>query len=127
MRHLIRTGSSAVIMLTMMFLGSLVLWIGVPLAWLYVGSMVQGSTNSISAALAVMAVGVVVSILLLVPILGWLNHKHLKLREARGLETYGQTALEAVLVVSAGVALVGFLAWFFLFAGTSPVPLEVSF
>jgi hypothetical protein len=71
--------------------------------------------------------GVLVSIALLVPFLAWLNRKHIEMREARGLESHGQTALEAVLVVSAGFAIVGFSAWFFLFSGSSPIPLNLSY
>jgi hypothetical protein len=100
--------------------------VGVPLLWLYVGSQVQGSTNSIGVALAVMFVGVLVSIGLIVPVLGWLNRKHIELREARGLDSYGNTALEGILVVSAGVALVCFLGWFFLFSGSSPIPINIT-
>ena len=59
---------------------------------------------------------------MIVAALGWLNRKHQELREARGLDDHGQTALEAVMTVSAGLALVGFGAWFFLFSGSSPLP-----
>lgn len=127
MRKLARTGSSALVLLTMMFVGSLVLWVGVPLLWLWVGSLVQGETGSLGAALGVMALGVVLSLFAIVPMLGWLNHKYSHLREARGLEPYGQVALEGVLVVSAGVALVGFAVWFFLFSGSEPIPFELSY
>jgi len=127
MRDLLRAGSSAVVLLAMMFLGSLVLWVGVPLGWLYVGSQVQASTGSIGTALGVMMLGVLVSIAILVPLLAWLNRKHVEMREARGLESYGQTALEAVLVVSAAVAIVVFAAWFFLFSGSSPIPLNLGY
>jgi bacteriorhodopsin len=127
MRDLLRAGSSAVLLLLMMFVGSLVLWVGVPLAWLYIGSQIQAATDSIGTALGVMMLGVLVSIALLVPLLAWLNRKHIEMREARGLESHGQTALEAVLVVSAGFAIVGFGAWFFLFSGSSPIPLNLSY
>ena len=127
MRDLLRAGSSALLLLAMMFMGSLVLWIGVPLAWLYIGSQVQGATDSVGTAFLVMMVGVLASIALLVPFLAWLNRKHIEMREARGLESYGGTALEAVLVVSAAIALVGFAGWFFLFSGTSPIPLNLGY
>ena len=127
MRDLLRAGSSAVLLLAMMFVGSLVLWVGVPLAWLYIGSQIQAATDSIGTAIGVMMLGVLVSIAVLVPFLAWLNRKHIEMREARGLESHGQTALEAVLVVSAAVALVGFSAWFFLFSGSSPIPLNLSY
>ncbi len=103
------------------------LWVGVPLGWLYVGSQVQGETDSLGAAMAVMMLGVVLSILVIVTGLGWLNRKHSELREARGLDDHGQTALEAVMTVSAMVAIVGFAAWFFLFSGASPLPTGLGF
>jgi hypothetical protein len=117
-----RAGSSAVLMLAIMFLGSLVLWVGLPLGCLYVGSRVQDATHSIGVALLAMAAGVVVGIFAIVPLLGFLNRKHIEVRSARGLDTYGQAPLEGVLVVSAGVALVGFGVWFFFFSGAAPLP-----
>jgi hypothetical protein len=120
MRNLVRAGGSGVILMVIMFGGGIVLWVGVPVAWLYIGSQVEGKTNSIGTALAVMFVGAIASILAIVPALGWLNQKHLELREARGLETHGQTALEAVMTVSALVAVIAFGIWFFLIEGPGP-------
>src|SRR2546421_11340299 len=117
-----RVGSSAALMVAIMFLGSLVLWVGLPLACLYVGSRVQGATHSVGAALLAMAGGLAAGILVLVPLLGFLNRRHIEVRAARGLDTYGQAPLEGVLGVSAGVALVGFVIWFFFFSGTAPLP-----
>ena len=109
-------------MLAIMFIGSLVLWVGLPLGCLYVGSKVQDATHSIGAALAAMAGGVVVGIITIVPLLGFLNRKHVEVRAARGLDDYGQAPLEGVLVVSAGIAILGFGIWFFFFSGTAPLP-----
>ena len=120
MRNLLRAGASGVLVLLMMVGAGLVLWIGVPLGWLYVGSQVQGATDSIGTAIAVMLVGAVVSIVAVVPILGWLNRKHLELRAARGLETHGQTALEAVMTVSVVIAVLVFVVWFFVIVGPGP-------
>ena len=120
LRNLLRAGASGVLLVLMMFGAGLVLWIGVPLGWLYVGSQVQGATDSIGTAIAVMLVGVVVSIVAVVPVLGWLNRKHLELRAARGLDTHGQTALEAVMTVSVVVAVVAFVIWFFVIVGPGP-------
>jgi heme/copper-type cytochrome/quinol oxidase subunit 2 len=100
--------------------GGLLLWVGVPVGWLYVGSQVQGKTGSLGAALGVMFVGVLVSIFAIVPALGWLNAKHAELREARGLESHGNTALEGVMTVSAVIAVVGFGIWFFIIEGPGP-------
>jgi heme/copper-type cytochrome/quinol oxidase subunit 2 len=120
MRNLLRTGGSGLILLVIMLGGGILLWVGVPLGWLYVGSQVQGKTNSIGAALGVMFVGVLASIAAIVPVLGWLNRKHVELREARGLESHGQTALEAVMTVSAVIAVIAFGIWFFVIAGPGP-------
>jgi heme/copper-type cytochrome/quinol oxidase subunit 2 len=120
MRNFLRAGASGILVILMMLGAGLVLWIGVPVAWLYIGSRVQGSTGSLGTALLVTMVGVIVSILLIVPALGWLNRKHLELREARGLETHGATALEAVMTVSVAIAVIAFSIWFFVIAGPGP-------
>ena len=120
MRNLLRAGASGLLLVLMMLGAGLVLWVGVPFGWLYVGSQVQGATDSIGTAILVMLVGVVVSIVAVVPILGWLNRKHLELRAARGLDTHGQTALEAVMTVSVTIAVIVFVVWFFVIAGPGP-------
>ena len=127
MRALVRTGGSGALVVLIMLGGGLLLWVGVPVGWLYVGSLVQGETGSLGTALAVMMGGVILSIALIVPALVWLNRKHAEMRVARGLDDHGQTVLEAVMTVSAGVAVVGFGAWFFLFSGSSPLPTGLGF
>ncbi len=122
MRNFLRTGESAALMVMIMFVGSLVMWIGIPIGSLYVGSKVQTATDSIGAAMAAMAAAVVLELVLLVPVLGWLNRKHMEVRAARGHQDLGQAPLEGVLVVSAGVALLLFGIWFFFLAGTAPIP-----
>jgi hypothetical protein len=123
MKSLFRTGESAA-MLAIMFAGALALWIGVPLLWLYIGSMVQESTGSVGAALGLMLVGSIATILAFVPLLGRLNEAYEHLRETRGLENYGQAPLEAMLVVSAVVALAMLVAYFLLFGdGGAPLPI----
>ena len=109
-------------MLVTMFAGALALWIGVPLLWLFIGSKVQESTDSVGAAIGLMLFGSVATILLLVPLLGRLNEAYEHVREHRGLQNYGQAPLEAVLVVSAVIALVLLVAWFFVFTDSSPLP-----
>jgi hypothetical protein len=123
MRGLLRTGESAALLVTM-FVGALLLWIGVPLAWLYIGSKVQEATDSVGAALGAMFVGVVVTIGALMPLLGRVNEAYAHVREARGLDSFGQAPLEGVMVVSALVALVIFLVWFFVIGDTgAPLPI----
>src|SRR5215210_2225965 len=120
MRNLLRAGASGVILVFLMLGGGLLLWIGVPLLWLYVGGQVQGATGSLGVAMLTMLAGVAVSIALLVPALAWLNAKHGDLREARGLESHGQSALEGVMTVSVVIAVIAFVLWFFVLEGPGP-------
>lgn len=126
MRDLLRTGLGATLVLLIMVIGSLVLWIGTPLLWLWVGSQVQGATESLGTALGVSFIGVVVTIMLLAGVLAKLSNVYQANRRARGLEDTGHYVLETVLVVSAGLTLAAFVVWFFFFAGASPVPVGIQ-
>ena len=120
MRDMLRTGASGLMVLFIMVFGSLVLWLGVPAGWLWVGSQIQGSTGNIGTALAAMMGGVVVSVVILAGILAWTNRKHEELRASRGLPPSETSVLERVLVVTATLAVVGFTIWFLGFAGPGP-------
>jgi hypothetical protein len=113
-------GASAVLTSVIMVGASLLLWIGVPAGWLWIGSQVQGSTGNVGTAIAVMLVGAIASIVAIAWVLGSLNRVHERLRAARGAESHGPPLLEVVLVVTAAIALVGFAIWFFVFAGPGP-------
>ncbi len=113
-------GASALLTGVIMVGASLLLWIGVPAGWLWIGSQVQGSTSNLGAAIAVMLVGAIVSIVALAWVLGRLNRVHENLREARGADTTAPPLLEVVLVVTAAVALIAFGFWFFVLAGPGP-------
>ena len=102
------------------------LWIGTPLLWLWVGSQLQGATNSLGLAMGVMFVGVVFTIGALATLLSRLSNFYRTNCLARGREDPGHIVLEGVLVVSAGVTLVAFVIWFFLFAGVDPLPIGLQ-
>ena len=102
---LLRTGVGAVLVVLIMFIGSLVLWIGTPLLWLWVGSQIQGATTSLGTALGVSFIGVVATIMLLAGVLAKLSNVYQANRRARGLDDTGHYVLETVLVVSAGITL----------------------
>ena len=74
MRDMLRTGAGAALVVLIMFIGSLVLWIGTPLLWLWVGSQIQGATSSLGAALGAMFVGVIATIAVLANILAKLSN-----------------------------------------------------
>ena len=115
-----RGGASALLAMAMMVVGGLLMWVGVPAGWLWIGSQVQAESDSIGMAIAVMMVGVVVSVLLLARLLMSLNHWHERLREASGRPARENSLLELVLVVTAGVAVVAFGVWFFILTGPGP-------
>jgi hypothetical protein len=127
MRELLRTGTGAFLVLLIMFIGSLVLWIGTPVLWLWVGSQIQGATQSLGAAIGAMFVGVIVTIALIASVLAKLSNIYRANRLARGRDDPGHFVLEGVLVVSAGLTLSAFVIWFFFFAGTSPLPIGIQF
>ena len=110
-----------------MVVACLALWAGVPFSALWVGGRVQGATDSISLALLAMAGVVTVGIAALLRLLSWLNLQHIHARERRGLETYGNVTLEGVMAISAFIALGSFCIWFFLFSGSSPVPVNIGY
>lgn len=126
MQDLLRTGAGALWAVLIMFGGSLVLWIGTPVLWLWIGSQVQGVTSSLSLALLVMAIGVLLFVWLMAKVLGKLSSVYRSNEVARGRPDPGHSVLERVLIVSAGVAIVAFGIWFLLFAGASPVPLGLN-
>ena len=125
MRELLRTGTGAILVVAIMFIGSLGLWVATPLLWLWVGSQVQGATSSLGTALGAAFVGVVLTVMAVASVLAKLSDVYRANCRARGRDDPGHLMLEGVLVVSAGITLTGLLVWFFFFAGASPVPLGI--
>ena len=126
LRNAAIAAESASLLVVIMFFGSLVLWVGVPVAWLWIGSRIQPS-GGLATAIGVMMIGMLLTVALLVTFLAWVNRKHVELQEARGSFGGQATALELVLVASAIVAVIGFGVWFFGFSGSSPIPLNISY
>jgi UPF0716 family protein affecting phage T7 exclusion len=125
-RDLLRSGAGALLLVSIMFIGSLGLWVGTPLGWLWIGGQIQASTDSLGVALSVMFAGAVATIVLLAVLLGRLSDAYRWNHRVRGKTDPGHVVLEGVLVTSAGVTLVVFVAWFFLFAGASPIPVGLT-
>lgn len=125
MRSVLRNGAGAILVIAIMFIGSLGLWVGTPLLWLWVGGQIQGATESLGTALAAAFFGVLVTITALASVLARLSDIYRDNRLARGLSDPGHVMLEGVLVVSAGLTICAFVIWFFFLAGTSPVPIGI--
>jgi hypothetical protein len=126
MREVLRTGAGAVLVLLIMIVGSFGLWLGTPLAWLWIGSQIQGSTDSVGAALGATFPGAVLTIVALALVLAKLSDVYRANRRARGLEDPGHLVLEGVLVISAGITLAAFVVWFLFFAGANPAPVGIN-
>ena len=126
LHKLLLAGQSASLLVVIMFVGSLVLWVGVPAGWLWVGSQMEPASG-LSAAIGAMMIGMLLTIAVLVTFLAWVNRKHVEIQEARGSFGGEATALELVMVASAVLAVLGFAVWFFGFSGSSPIPLNIAY
>lgn len=102
----------------LMFVIGMVMWVGVPVLWLWVGSKIKSETDSLGLAVVVMGVGALAMIVGLVRLLGSLNRTYLEeyAEHNDGIEAQ-RTPLEPVLVISVVMALAAFGVWFMVFAG----------
>lgn len=128
---------TASFLFVVMLLAALALWTAIPLGWVYIGSKVADTQFPSQGPYAVVAVGILVSIVLDAWLIGRLNDLYVRttgtnrltpmrpawLRSMRDSSTPvgSTTVVEAVLMGSVLVAAAVFVAWFFLLAG-SPLP-----
>jgi len=124
MRSALRTGLGALLVLAIMLIGSLVMWIGTPLLWLWVGGQIEGAGGSVGVAVILAFIGAVLTIMLLATLLSKLSDVYRANHQARGRDDPGHIVLEAVLVTSAAFAGIAFLLWFFLFSGAQVGPID---
>jgi hypothetical protein len=127
-----------VVLVAMMALGSIALWLGVPIGWLWIGSQWQSSSQSTGfGPYMVVLAGIIVSVVLLAKGLAILNRAYGRLagdaatmrvrlpwhRSMRGDDDsrYQRNVLDVVMVISVGFAVLAMTIWFFFFAG-SPLP-----
>lgn len=101
----------------LMFVIGMSMWVGVPIGWLWIGSQVKASADSLGLAVVVMGVGALATIVALVKILGVLNHQYQNEFVRLNTREPQRTPLEPVLVISAILALIAFGIWFVAFAG----------
>ena len=121
-----RSRITSVALVGAIVLASITMWIGVPLLWLWLGSLVEGATGSVGAGYGVALGCAALTVIVVARIMLQLSNALRASRSARGLEDNGHALLEHILVISAGVAIAAFMVWFFVFAGADPVPLGVN-
>jgi uncharacterized membrane protein YbhN (UPF0104 family) len=113
------------------------LWTVIPFGWIWVGSKVSNTQAPSSGPYAVVFFGIVISIVLVVLVLTWLNHLYerllgstvLDMERVRLFKSLSDdrlkrrrwTVLEAVLLSSVICAILAALFWFLFIAG-SPLP-----
>jgi hypothetical protein len=125
----------AAALVVLMVLGSLVLWLAVPVAWLWVASQIDDSLDASMRAYGAIALGVPLTMLGLFWLLRRIDRVHQQLTgatpskrlapawrrslsEERDLHA-PTSALDIILAGTAVAAVVALVVWFFLFAGSS--------
>jgi hypothetical protein len=130
---LAKLGATGLVVLMVFF--AMMLWLGIPLGWLYIGSQVAGSTQPSGGPYMLVAIGIVVSVIVDALILSRLNRAYQRitksegkvriqlawLRSLRGERTSGRptTVLDIVMIGTVTVAAVAAAVWFLVFAGSS--------
>ena len=119
-----------------MILGSVVMWVGIPIGLLWIASQLQSGTRPTLGPYLVVLFGLPLAMWLVAMGLKWLDLQFSRvtgynanetrvplpwLRSMRGERGSSRktTILDVVMVVSIIVAGTGFAVWFFLFAGSS--------
>ncbi|MEX2448899.1 MAG: hypothetical protein WD404_09195 [Solirubrobacterales bacterium] len=120
-----------------MLFTALALWTAIPVGWLWVGSKVSDTQFPSEGPYAVVAIGILITIVIDAWLIGVLNNAYVRLTGTNRLTPMRPgwmksmrdstapvgttTVVEAVMMGSVLLAGVVFVAWFFLLAG-SPLP-----
>jgi hypothetical protein len=132
----VRAMAAAVVFVAML-LAALALWTAIPLGWIYIGSKLSDTQFPSQGPYAVVAIGILVTIVLDAWLIGRLNDLYVRVTGTNRLTPMRPTWLksmrdstapvgtttvvEAVMIGSVLLAGAVLVAWFFLLAG-SPIP-----
>jgi hypothetical protein len=136
-RHRAGQGVAAGFVFLAMLLAAFSLWTAIPLSWVYIASKLSETQFPSGGPYAVVAVGIVASILVVAWLIGRLNELYIRLTGTNRLGPIrptwlksmrdttpmrgSVTVVEAVLMSSVMLAALALTLWFFLWAG-SPIP-----
>jgi hypothetical protein len=126
----------ALMLVLLMAIGSVIMWIGVPLGLIYLASQMADSSRPSAGPYIVVLLGLPIGMAIVGKLLGYLDRMHSKLtgreevggrrsaawlRSMRGERTSTRRGgvLDKVMIFSVVLALVAFAIWFFGFAGSS--------
>lgn len=124
-------------LIALMAAGSVALWIGIPIGWLWIASQLVETQQPQLGPYVLVLAGTVVSIALMAVALIWLDRRfarvvgmtdgprvplpwHRSMRGERGSQRR-TTVLDAVMTISVSAALVVLAIWFFFFAHYSVI------
>ena len=126
---------AAVALVLAMALGSVVMWIGVPLGLIYLASKLASSSNPSIGPYLLVLIGLPIGMAIVGKALGWLDRLHgrvtgraqdsrhhatwMRSMRAERASTRRGGVLDRVMVISVGLAILAFTVWFFGFAGSS--------
>ena len=125
---------AAWVLVALMAIGSVVMWLGVPVALIYAASKLADTPNPSMGPYLLVFIGLPIGMALVGKGLGALNRAHIRLtgaevdayrpgwtrsmRGERQVERRGGV-LDRVMIISVALAGVAFAVWFFGFAGSS--------
>jgi hypothetical protein len=122
-------------LIALMAVGSVLLWIGIPVGWLYLASQITDSSQPSMGPYVLVLVGIPATMIAMGKVLAVLDRTYGRVKGAtpqgrvqspwhRSLRgdrrpARGRSVLDVVMVASVALAVVCFAVWFFLFAGSS--------
>ena len=125
----------AMFLVLLMGLGSVVMWLGIPLVLVYAASQLADTSSPTLGPYLLVFIGLPIGMAIMAKLLGYLDRVHQAytrtrddrpqqapwMRSMRGERgsTRKRGVLDTVMIVSVGVALASFGLWFFGFAGSS--------
>jgi hypothetical protein len=95
------------------------LWGPQPIGWMWVGSQVDYATGSLFLGIVTAFAGMVATLFITVAFARRVDHAWKLVRRAAGYEQKNG-ALERIFIITAGIAVVGFVFWFLIIAGPGP-------
>jgi hypothetical protein len=126
---------AAIFLVALMAIGSVVMWLGVPIGLIYLASQVSNASQLTMGPVLIILLGLPIGMTIVGKCLGWLDRRHQVitgaggeerrdapwLKSMRGERTNTRRAgvLDKVMIISVSFALVCFAIWFFGFAGSS--------
>lgn len=129
--------AAATVLIVAMSIAALFLWVGIPVGWLWIGSQLVSSSQPSMGPYAVVAIGIVASVVIDAMILSRLNRTYMRvtdsdghvkiqlpwMRSMRGERDSGRetSVLDIILVGSVALAGLSMFLWWILLAG-SPLP-----